>query len=173
MVRDREVLLLNACEQVLKIIPWPKAVKLLMSGKATKPTNYTKFYEIRTTSGVFELPAAIVLVRFYHLPTAIINPTRDNVFRRDNNTCQYCGLHMKNKKMLTIDHVHPRSKGGDSSWTNLTTACKECNSKKSNKTLKECGMVLKEKPKKPLYYAFHLKGLDENGKKIWEKWIHI
>ena len=75
--------------------------------------------------------------------------------------------------MLTIDHVHPRSKGGDSTWTNLTTACRECNSKKGNKTLKECNMILKQKPKKPKYYAFHLTGLDLDGKKIWERWIKI
>lgn len=171
MVRDREVLLLNACEQVLKIIPWTKAVKLLMTGKATQPTNYNKFYEIRTTGGVYKLPAAIVLLRFYEVPCAVVNPTRANIFRRDNYTCQYCGLH--SKKMMTIDHVHPRSKGGDSSWTNLTTACRECNSKKGNKTLKECNMVIRERPKKPTYYAFYIKGIDKNGKLLWEKWINV
>jgi len=171
MDRDREVLLLNACEQVLKIIPWTKAVKLLMSGKATHPINYNKFYEIRTTGGVYNLPAAIVLLRFYELPCAVVNPTRANIFKRDNYTCQYCGL--QSKKMMTIDHVHPRSKGGDSSWTNLTTACRECNSKKGNKTLKECNMSLMQKPKKPTYYAFCVKGLDSKGRLLWEKWINV
>jgi len=173
MDRDREVLLLNACEQVLKIIPWTKAVKLLMSGKATHPINYNKFYEIRTTGGVYKLPAAIVLLRFYELPCAVVNPTRANIFKRDNYTCQYCGLKTKNQKNLTIDHVHPKCKGGDNGWTNLVTACRECNSKKGNSLLKECEFELIKKPKKPKYYALHLTGLDEKGKKLWSRWINV
>lgn len=173
MVRDREVLLLNACEQVLKVISWTKAVKLLMSGKATRPLNYDKVYEIRTKSGVFELPAAIVLVRFYELPNAIVNPTRTNIFKRDNNTCQYCGFKSRSIKNLTIDHVHPKCKGGDNGWTNLVTACRECNSKKGNMLLKECDMKLQTKPYKPRYYALYLTGLDEEGRKLWSQWINI
>lgn len=171
---DREVLLLNSCEQILKVIPWKRAVNLLMSGKATKPVGFDSYHEIRLPNdGIFMLPTAIVLVRFYQLPCAIINPTRSNVLKRDNYTCQYCGLHTKNRNHLTLDHVYPRSKGGDSTWTNLTTACRECNMKKGSMTLKECSMRILSKPKKPKYYALHLQGLDESGKKIWERWVRI
>lgn len=171
---QRDVLLLNSSEEVIKIIDWKKAIQLLFSGKAIKPINYDKNYKVRTVGGEYELPAAIVLVHYVQLPYGVSpRPTRRNIFKRDNWTCQYCGKKTKNLNNLTIDHVHPRSKGGDSSWTNLTTACRECNTKKGNKTLKECKMCPTNKPKKPKYYALHLTGLDENGRKMWERWIEI
>ena len=106
---DREVLLLNSCEQVLKIISWKKAVKLLLTGKAIKPlTPYKKTYKIKTAKGNLKIPAAIVLLRFYELPDIELKPTRRNILKRDNYTCQYCGLKTKNQKNLTIDHVHPK-----------------------------------------------------------------
>jgi hypothetical protein len=171
---DREVLLLNSCEQVLKIISWKKAVKLLLTGKAIKPlTPYKKTYRIKTAKGNLKIPAAIVLLRFYELPDIELKPTRRNILKRDNYTCQYCGLKTKNQKNLTIDHVHPKCKGGDNGWTNLVTACRECNSKKGNSLLKECEFELIKKPKKPKYYALHLTGLDEKGKKLWSRWINV
>jgi len=171
---DREVLLLNSCEQVLKIISWKKAVKLLLTGKAIKPlTPYKKTYKIKTAKGNLKIPAAIVLLRFYELPDIELKPTRRNILKRDNYTCQYCGLKTKNQKNLTIDHVHPKCKGGDNGWTNLVTACRECNSKKGNSLLRECEFKLIKKPKKPKYYALHLTGLDERGKKLWSRWINV
>ena len=35
--------------------------------------------------------------------------SRKNIFKRDNYTCQYCGIE---SNQLTIDHVVPRQKGG-------------------------------------------------------------
>ena len=101
----REVLLLNSCEQVLKIISWKKAVKLLLSGKATKPhTPYKKTHTIRTVTGKVEIPAAIVLLRFHELPELDVRPTRRNIFKRDNHTCQYCGLHEDERAVNLIPH---------------------------------------------------------------------
>lgn len=171
---NRQVLLLNSCEQVLRIISWKKAVKLLLAGKATKPlTPYEKTYTIKTSRGKIIIPAAIVLVRFYELPERDLKPTRANVMKRDNYTCQYCGFKTKNSKTLTLDHVHPRYMGGDNGWTNLVTSCKECNNKKGNKLLKECGMKLRQKPYKPKYYRLHLTGINEQGKKLWSQWIDL
>ena len=169
----RDVLLLNSSEEVLQVINWRKAVKLLESGKARRPFDYNKTYTIRTVTGKYELPAAIVLLRYVYLPYDDSAPTRRNVFKRDNWTCQYCGYHSKDAKKLTIDHVHPRDKGGGTQWTNLVTACPTCNGKKSNKLLKECGMKLANKPKIPKRLALQMVGLDENGIKLWERWIHI
>jgi len=73
-------------------------------------------------------------------------PSRHLIYKRDNYQCQYCG----SKKDLTIDHVSPRCKGGDDTWTNLVTACSSCNVKKGSKTLKEAGLVLNNTPKAPI-----------------------
>ena len=171
----RDVLLLNASEEVISIVNWKKAITLLHQGKARKPYNYNKTHSIRTVSGDYELPAAIVLVRYVFLPysSEATSPTRRNVFKRDDYTCQYCGFKTKNPKKLTIDHVHPRSKGGGTQWTNLVTACPDCNCKKGNATLKKCGMKLKQKPKKPTWLKLHITGYDETGKELWTRWIDI
>lgn len=168
----KQVLLLNSREQVLSVITWKKAVKLLLLGKAIKPhSKYTKSYVIKTTKGKVIIPAAIVLLRFYELPDQELPPTRANIMKRDQYTCQYCGFKSKNSKSLTLDHVHPKCRGGDSGWTNMVTACKECNKKKSNMLLKDCGLNLRRKPYKPKYYALYLTGLSEEGKELWSQWI--
>ena len=84
-------------------------------------------------------------------------PTRKNIFKRDDWTCQYCGIRIEDATKLTVDHVHPKCKGGDSSWTNLVTACPKCNMKKADKTLKESGFKLKRKPQKPIIEKYTYK----------------
>ena len=165
--------MLNSSEEILQVIDWKRAVKLLKNGKAKKPYNYKKSYSIRTTSGEYKLPAAIVLIRYVYVPYSNdMSPSRTNIFKRDKWTCQYCGYKSKNPKKLTIDHIHPKSKGGGTQWTNLTTACPDCNMKKGNNNIKESGMKLKNKPFKPKKLMIQLVGLDENGVELWERWIH-
>jgi len=68
------------------------------------------------------------------------------LFLRDHHTCAYCGhVYMASSK-LSRDHVIPTSKGGQNTWNNCVTACKQCNTKKSDRLLSECGMVLRFKP---------------------------
>jgi 5-methylcytosine-specific restriction endonuclease McrA len=64
--------------------------------------------------------------------------TRENIFKRDNYTCVYCGYN-DNTRKLTIDHVIPQSKGGPNTWDNLVTACGKCNGEKADLTLEEFG----------------------------------
>ena len=65
--------------------------------------------------------------------------------------CQYC-LDIFDVNQLTLDHVIPRSKGGQTEWQNIVTCCKSCNTKKGSKTLKPI-----IEPKKPSF-AHLLKG---------------
>ena len=74
---------------------------------------------------------------------------RENVFIRDHHMCTYCGRRYASDD-LTIDHIVPASKGGEWSWTNLTTACAKCNNRKGDKMLKQCsGMKLVRPAKEP------------------------
>lgn len=57
---------------------------------------------------------------------------RFEVFRRDDFTCQYCGRTIKDKIKLHIDHIVPKSKGGNLSMGNLITACFDCNEGKKD-----------------------------------------
>lgn len=96
------------------------------------------------------MPAVIRLNKYVNVPYKGVSLTRQNIFRRDNFECQYCG----SKKDLTLDHVEPRSKGGKSVWNNLVTACKRCNAKKGDFAPEKAGMALKSRPFKPSYILF-------------------
>lgn len=78
------------------------------------------------------------------------NPT---LFKRDGRICAYCGIQFSAKD-LTRDHVHARTHGGPNTWTNVVTACKQCNSFKGDKLLNECGFHLKYKPYTPTYAEY-------------------
>jgi 5-methylcytosine-specific restriction endonuclease McrA len=74
--------------------------------------------------------------------------SRHNVYKRDKNQCQYCGQYCK-KTIKTLDHVHPKSKGGKNTWENVVTSCKHCNGEKGSQTLDQLGWELRKKPTAP------------------------
>lgn len=51
---------------------------------------------------------------------------RWNVWCRDNFTCRHCSR----RDRLTVDHVIPESRGGETVLSNLQTLCRPCNSRK-------------------------------------------
>ena len=62
---------------------------------------------------------------------------RDFIFNKTKGRCSYCG-----EKAEEIDHIVPRANGGTDSTLNLTPACRACNEKKSNLSLKEFGKIM-------------------------------
>ena len=84
-----------------------------------------------------------------HSHVALSNRT---LFGRDRHVCAYCGEHHANHTQLSRDHIVPRYHGGENTWMNVVTACKECNSKKGHKTLKEARMELLYVPYEPNHY---------------------
>ena len=141
-----KTLKLDSSFRPLEIVDSIEALVLCLIGKAYAIENYKE--EIRSVSESFKIPAVIVLTRYvkFHFHTMTAN--RANVIWRDQNTCQYCSKE-EESRVLTIDHVVPRSKGGKNTWENLVTACKKCNQKKGNKTPKEANMKLLREPKRP------------------------
>ena len=96
--------------------------------------------------------------------------SRSNVFSRDNYVCQYCEKKFP-KNDLTLDHVIPISKGGDTSWENVTTSCKGCNNKKGNSDLKPLTT-----PKKPTLKHMMRSYLDSSYNfkdEEWTKYIDV
>lgn len=79
----------------------------------------------------------------------LTNPT---LFARDRNICAYCGKHFQNRHDLSRDHIVPRFHGGLDEWTNVVTACFDCNQKKGCKSLKQAGMELRYIPYEPNHY---------------------
>lgn len=103
---------------------------------------------IKTSSGKIAAPEVIVLKRYGERPPRRINFNRSNLYRRDDWACQYCGDELPRKK-LTIEHIVPSSRGGQTSWTNCVAACKKCNGRKADRTPEEAGMPLRKEPRKP------------------------
>lgn len=123
-------------------------------------------YSFHTVSETFDMPAVIKLTRYVNIPYKGVSLSRENVFKRDGFECQYCGT----KKELTIDHIIPKAKGGKTSWNNLVTACKKCNSKKGNFTLEEAGFQLSFQPYKPSYIMY-LRTLSGNNYSEWKPYL--
>ncbi|MBP6385258.1 MAG: HNH endonuclease [Pseudarcicella sp.] len=146
---SRKVLVLNQDYTALTICSVPKAFLLVYLHKADLIAESTT-EKLHSISLSFPSPSVIRLHRYVYLPFRGIMLTRQNVFKRDFSQCQYCSSGID----LTLDHVLPRSRGGKTSWENLTTACKKCNSKKGDQTPEEAKMALKSIPFKPSFIMF-------------------
>jgi 5-methylcytosine-specific restriction endonuclease McrA len=83
---------------------------------------------------------------------AMVALTNKTLFGRDRYTCAYCGHIELNHHNLSRDHIMPKSRGGENTWMNCVTACRDCNSKKGSKTLKEAGLELLYVPYTPNHY---------------------
>src|SRR5215813_10307174 len=94
------------------------------------------------------VPRVIVLVHYDRVPRRHVRFTRFNVYARDRHTCQYCGRRLPRHE-LNLDHVVPRSQGGQSTWENIVCSCVNCNVRKGGRTPKQAHMSLIRKPEKP------------------------
>jgi len=103
---------------------------------------------IRTVSFEIQVPRIIRLLGYDKLPKQTVKFNRRNIFARDVNRCQYCGKKFATQD-LSLDHVTPRSQGGQSTWTNVVCACLKCNVRKGGRTPREAGMHLTRPPEKP------------------------
>ena len=103
---------------------------------------------IRTVRLRIRVPEVIVLRRYNGLPNQSVVFTRRNLYKRDRNTCQYCGARPGTAE-LSIDHVVPTSRGGHGTWKNCVLACMRCNRRKGNRTPDEAGLTLLQRPVKP------------------------
>lgn len=147
-----EVIVLNLNYDFLSTISWKRAMTLITSDKAEILKNSDK--TINTPNETWFIPAIIRILKFVRSVYKKAVPlSRNNVFNRDNHTCQYCGA----KTDLTLDHVIPKSRGGKHSWENLVTSCSDCNVTKRNRTPSESSMFLKRQPYRPTVMEFLMK----------------
>ena len=164
---QRRVLILNQDYTPFTISSVARAFLLVYLKKA-EMVSAVEDCALRTVSTFYPMPSVIRLNKYVHMPYRGVMLTRQNVFKRDGYSCQYCGT----SKDLTIDHIIPRSKRGRSTWKNLVTACKRCNSKKGDFTLEESGMLLKSKPYKPSYILF-LRNFSGFAEKNWQPYLEM
>src|SRR5262245_30700077 len=103
---------------------------------------------VRTSNSEIQVPRVIRLTSYEKVPKHTVKFNRRNIFARDNNQCQYCGKKFATSE-LSLDHIVPRSQGGESSWENVVCACIDCNVRKGGRTPKQAHMGLIRKPEKP------------------------
>ncbi len=165
----QRVLVLNASYEPLQLISVRRAVVLLLQEKAELVEAATQ--QLRASGFSLDLPLVIRLVRYIKIPRRLRLPcSRRGVLARDRDTCQYCGV-QPGRANLTVDHVLPRSQGGQTVWENVVTACRECNHKKGGRTPEQANMELKIKPRQPQYVAFALLGELEDHD-VWRKYAY-
>jgi 5-methylcytosine-specific restriction endonuclease McrA len=141
-----KTLKLDATYRPIGVVDCLEALVMCIVGKATAVEEYEE--EISSPSITFKIPSVIVLKTVVKFISTGIRPSRNNILWRDKNQCQYCGV-IESPRDMTIDHVIPRSRGGENTWSNLVTCCKRCNQKKGNRTPEEANMSLLNKPVKP------------------------
>ena len=141
-------LLLNSTFEPLIVVPWKKAITMVLLEKVEVIEEYERW--IRGVTLALRLPAVVRLNRYVRRKTPLVKFSRQNLYFRDRGTCQYCGVSFDFKE-LTYDHVVPRSRGGQTEWTNVVTCCGVCNLRKGGRTPEEADMFLIRKPRVPIW----------------------
>jgi 5-methylcytosine-specific restriction endonuclease McrA len=150
-----QVLVLSTGYEPLFKTNWKRAITAVFCGRAEIIETHETLC-IGTTEGKIQFPT---IVRFL---TGVIagkiknvnkksRPSKKTIWLRDKGACQYCEKKLTIKD-CTIDHVIPKSRGGEHSWDNVVIACRKCNQRKGSKLTKECKMFPKEIPRLPPTY---------------------
>ena len=157
-------LLLNATFEPLCIVSFRRAVVLVLKDKAEiVARDVTEFHAERVS---VPCPSVIRLVHFVLVPYRSRAPlSRRGVFARDDHRCQYC-----NRPAENLDHVIPRSRGGEHSWENVVAACKRCNSSKRDRFLHETNMHLPHAPRTPSFMARFVL-VDRRVPDVWSRYL--
>ena len=162
-VLTKPVLVLNRYFSPVQLTTAKRAFVLLYGGAARAVDETGEEYEfddwrhlpvrseddaVPIVGGELRVPRVLHLAKYDRTPRNTVRLTRRNLMFRDSHQCQYCGKTPVLRE-LNIDHVLPRSRGGQDTWENLVTACRVCNLKKGWKTPEEASMHLARKPFRP------------------------
>jgi 5-methylcytosine-specific restriction endonuclease McrA len=166
------VLLLNRLYMAVRVVSARRALTLLYAELAEVVSvddgeylsyDFTDWIEVSDAKRKFEperydwistvrfqiaVPKIIRLLHYDKLPATGVKLNRRNLFARDHNRCQYCGKRFATSE-LSLDHVVPRSQGGQNTWENIVCACVRCNVKKGGRTPDQAHMQLIAPPRRP------------------------
>jgi 5-methylcytosine-specific restriction endonuclease McrA len=158
-------LVLNATYEPLSVVSTRRAVVLLVREKAELVESHDRHWaseHIRVP-----VPSVIRLRRYVRVPYRRRVPlNRRAVFARDAHSCQYCEGRAEN-----IDHVVPRSRGGEHTWENVVACCRRCNTRKGDRTPEEAGMTTRAAPRAPREHGWLLVGLGGPPDPAWTAYL--
>ena len=146
----QNVLVLNASYEPLNVTTVRRAHVLVFKGKAEVIEELDR--PLTSASTAYAWPHVIRLVHYVRVPRTVQRKiSRRALFARDGWRCVYCG---SSGGRLTLDHVVPRSRGGESTWENVVTSCAPCNLRKGNRLPHEVHMELRHQPRPPAPVLF-------------------
>jgi 5-methylcytosine-specific restriction endonuclease McrA len=142
-----KVLVLNSDYTPINITTVYKGFNLVSRGKA----EILKSSDVPLKSGTFEFvrPLIIRLLNYVKFRLHKLKINRNRLYKRDGHECTYCG----SKRNLTIDHIIPKSRGGENTWLNLITCCSSCNRMKDDRTPEEANMKMRFAPYEPNIFS--------------------
>lgn len=165
---SQDTLVLNKSYHAIHTLDWQKAMSLIFQDAAEvldenfQSYNWKDWTElsqlmkenaqgfVNTAHMRIAIPEVIRLTKYDRLPKKEVKFTRSNIYEHYKFKCCYCGQ-KKKRDELNLDHVLPRSRGGQTTWDNIVLSCITCNTKKDNKTPDEAGMKLLVQPSKPTW----------------------
>lgn len=183
---DGQVLVLNQNWMPIKVVNVEEAISNLYSNKVSaldhqyrmhtweswvdnwKDAKLAAQHMIRSSRMSVVKPRVIVLKHYKGFVVRRAKLSRRNLYLRDDKTCQYCGVHGTLSDM-NIEHVVPKSRGGQTKWNNVVLACVPCNQRKDNRTPEEAKMKLIRKPFEPKWHD--LQG--EEIRKTYSNWHEL
>lgn len=142
MTLDGRVLLLNQTYEPLGTVSVARAVIMTINGTVSVE-ELDGDRVLRSARTAFPVPSVIrrrIYINIRQRREAS-GMKRTRIYMRDKFRCQYCG-EKKAASELTLDHILPRSRGGDNSPFNVVTSCVSCNQRKGNRTPSEARMPL-------------------------------
>lgn len=163
-VRMASSLVLNATYEPLSVVSSRRACILVISEKAD--TVHASGAVLRSERRSIDVPSVVKLRYFVRTPFLRRSAlSRRGVFARDGHRCQYCG-----GRAESIDHVQPRSRGGEHTWENVVAACRRCNTSKRDRLLGETTMRLSNAPSEPPRGAWVALSVSQMPT-IWEQYL--
>ena len=147
-----DVLVLSTGFEPMYLIGWTQAIGDIFRGRV-EIVQESKTRVIGTVGGTIPMPSVVrfkegVFLNCWSKRKKLVKLTRRNLWLRDSGACQYCN-NTVGIKTYEIEHVIPKSQGGETNWRNVVVACTKCNQKKGPRTPAEAGMKLAKLPKPP------------------------
>jgi 5-methylcytosine-specific restriction endonuclease McrA len=166
---QKPVLVLNASYEPINICAARRALVLVLKGIASAEEHSAA--SVHSPRRSVRVPSVIRLLEYRRIPHQTRALSRKNILMRDRYTCQYC-LKVLPAGELTLDHVIPRSRAGESAWENLVACCHQCNNRKGSRTPEEAGFRLARQPRPfSLHTSRHLMRLLGKGDEQWQKYL--
>lgn len=134
----------NETGENLEAFEWAEPIKTWEEWSKLPVRPYDEY--IHTSKGPVRMPSILICAEYDKIKwNKVLFPTKRNVWERDNYTCGYTGKKLSRDE-VSVDHILPKSKGGEDTWLNLITCDKEVNRRKGDTLLEDTKLKLIKKP---------------------------